>query len=164
MPKTKTRIVGSGFTSIVWRGTPLAFLDSFDDKGQTPLNTPYEAVFPIGVLRAVEIATNQVLDIGTASFSIREEWNQPVWQQFPGLEEAADISDVFRIVSEDPTETTFQRVIKPPGANQWRGTTYHNVVVSSIPDDENVTVAKITQTKTVTAVYTHKTPFTLAAA
>ena len=57
MPQTRSRVVGSGFTSLNYRGQPIAFMDSFTDSGQEALATqaPQEGVFVLGERHAVEL-------------------------------------------------------------------------------------------------------------
>lgn len=166
MPHTQSRVVGSGFTTFNYRGQRIAFLDSIADTGQQPVSergTPWEAVIPLDQLHAVEIATSRALQPGTLTASIRELWNAPVWNQLAGLAGTNDILDVYGALAADPAQVTCQMLIKAPGAASWRGKNYHNCIVSTIEDGENVTIGAITVSKSVTIIYTHTTPFVLAA-
>lgn len=162
MPFTKSRIVGSGFSTLSYRGQPIAFLASFNDGGQKVLGGT-EAVWTLGDKFATEIAAGRVLDIGSLSITIRELWNGPVWQQLSGLENANDIIDVYDALAADPTEVTCQMLIKPPGGAVWRGKIYHSCVVVAIDDTEQVTLDALTVARRIDLAYTHIERFTMNA-
>ena len=139
MPNTKTRVVGSGFTTFNYRGRPIAFLDAFTDSGQTPV-APAEPVHPLAAPHPAEIATARALDAGTLGLTIRELWNEPVWFQLAGLVQAYDLLAVYRALAAEPSDVTCQMLIKPPGMNVWRGKTYHGCLITQIADDESGSV------------------------
>lgn len=157
MPRTRTRVVGSGFTSLSYQGRPIAFLDRFTDSGQRPIAPP-EAVTPLDAKRPVEIATARVLGPGTITATIRETWNEPVWFQLAGLAGTETIVDVYERIAAAPGEVTCQMLIKPPGAPTWRGKVYHGCVVSDIDDGETVEIGALTIARNITIMYTHTTP------
>lgn len=160
MPQTKTRVVGSGFTTFNYNGRPIAYMDQVQDSGQKPLGapSPVEAVFSLDKNRAIEIVTSRVLDVGTLRMQIRELWNQEVWQQLAGLENVEGvITDVFAALAEQSEAVTCQMLIKPPGSPTWRGRTYHNCVITDIEDGESVSLGMLTVPKSITVTYTHKT-------
>lgn len=163
MPQPQVRVVGSGYTTFNYAGQPIAWLDSLRDSGQRPAGAPYEAITPIGSLKPEEIVTQRVLAEGTLTMTIRELWNVPVWQSLPGLSGAHDIGEVFDALRRNPEMVTCQLIIKPAGhennLSRWRGKIYHNVVVSAVDDSETITVAGLSVTKDLTAVYTHSTPY-----
>lgn len=161
MPNTKTRIVGSGFTTLEYAGKRIAFLDSFQDSGQRPINAPgsgasYAPVHPLDSPHAVEIATSSVLGTGTITANIRELWNAPVWYQLQGLSGRRNITDVWQAIRNSPMAVTCRMVIRPPGLPP-RGKLYHNCIVVAIPDDENVTLGTLTISRAIEIVYTHTT-------
>jgi hypothetical protein len=162
VPHTKTRIVGSGFTTFVYRGQPIAFLERIDDSGQLPVTPTPDVIIPLDAQHAVEIATARALGAGNLVVTVRELWNAPIWNQFVGLQGTNDILDVYNRLSADPAEVTCQMLIKPPGA-PWRGKVYHNCTMVGIDDGETVTIGTITVAKTATIWYTHTTPFSLNA-
>lgn len=157
MPQTKSRVVGSGFTTFNWRGNPIAFLDRISDSGQRPVAAG-EPVMPIGATHAVEIATARAITPGTLTVAIRELWSAPVWWQLAGLTGTDTIIDVYNVLAADPSEVTCQMIIKPPGGTV-RGKTYHNCVISDIDDSEDVTIATLTIQRAFTIMYTHITRF-----
>jgi len=168
VPNTATRVVGSGFTTFNYRGKPIAFMDEVRDSGQRAIGgggggAAWEAIYSLDKNRAVEIATSRVLSTGTLTMSIRELWHEDVWQQLAGLENVRGvITDVFAALARDPSSVTCQMLIKPPGSTVWRGKTYHNCVITEIPDDETVTLGALTVAKMVAVTYTHKTYMTQA--
>ena len=167
MTATRTRVVGSGFTSFNYDGKPLAFLDAVTDSGQVPVGRGdgpgWEAVHPLDAKFPVEIATSDAVGPGTLTATLRELWNEPVWWQLAGLAGTQTVVDVFRYLRGRNAPVTATKIIKPPGSTAWRGTTYHNVTIVGIPDDDQVTIGALTTGKTVTMVYTNKTPLTLRA-
>lgn len=163
MPATKVRVAGSGFTTFNYRGKPIAFLDNVVDSGQRALGSP-EGIIPIGAYHPIEVVTGRVLDFGTLSLTIRELWNEPVWYQLAGLDGVGDsITDVWQALAEDPAQVTCQMIVKPPGSSVWRGRTYHNCIVTDIPDGEDISVGNLSIRRTIVVAYTHKTPFTAPA-
>ena len=161
--ETKVRVVGSGFTTFNYQGSPIAFMDRLRDDGQTVNGSgnlaggAAEAITPIGCRRPVEIATSRVLNAGLLTLQLRETWNEPIWWQLVGLAGTNDLSAVFDRLAATPTDVTCQTIIKPPGSNSWRGKTYHGCVVVGIDDSETVEVATISVAKTIVIAYTHTT-------
>lgn len=162
---TKTRIVGSGFTTFNWNGQPIAWLDGVADQGQAPVSGA-EAITPIGDLYPREVAVNFTLGAGILSFTIRELWNGPIWEQLAGLENVGDVAvtDVYQALAAMSTEITCQMIVKPPGSNTWRGRLYHNVQITGIQDGDQIATGGMTVAKSLTAWYTHKTPLLVPAA
>jgi hypothetical protein len=163
MPQTRSRIVGSGFTSFAYNGHAIALLDSVTDSGQDPI-TPAEGITPLGEQHAIEIATSRVLAIGTLTLTIRELWDIPVWQSLFGLEGTANLVDVYNRIAASPIGLTCQMTITPPGSNTWRVKVYQNCVVTYIDTRENITVGALTFPKNITVAYTHTTLLNVAAA
>ncbi len=156
MPATQTRIVGSGYTTLEYAGKRIAFLDSFRDSGQQPI-TAAVPVHPLDAPFPVEIATATALNAGTIQATIRELWNEPVWYQLQGLAGKKSITDVWAALRENPMRVICRMVIRPPGGAPVRGKTYHNCTVTSIPDDEDVTIGALTVPRTISIMYTHST-------
>lgn len=168
MPATKTRVIGSGYTTIEYNGKPIAFLQSFTDTGQFSLGPgaapaggagASEAIYVLGQNRAVEIAVGRVLAVGSITASIRELWNEPVWYQLSGLRGRRTITDVWEALRRSPAPVTCRMLIRPPqGAGPIRGKIYHGCVVTGIDDNETVTIGALTVAKDVVIAYTHTTP------
>src|SRR5690349_16115284 len=102
MPQTKTRVVGSGFTTFNWRGQPIAFLDGFVDSGQRPVGAGVEEVHPLNSRYPAEIVTARALRAGTLTLTIRELWNEPIWHQLVGLSGTFNLLDVWDALARDP--------------------------------------------------------------
>lgn len=162
MPNTKVRVVGSGFTTLSYRGKPIAWLESFQDTGQQPVTRP-EFVHLLGDKHPTEIVTARALSAGSITITIRELWNAPVWQQLPGLENANNIIDVYEALAADPSAVSCQMLIKPPGENYYRGKTYMNCTITSIDDSETVTMETLSIARVITMAYTHTVPIRIAA-
>ncbi len=165
MPNTKVRVVGSGYSTFQYRGKPIAFLEGVEASGQrafSDLGQPYQFIHPIGARHPVEIATSRVLQGGTLTLTIRELWNEAVWQQLAGLASSYNIVEIFEALARDPQYVTCQQIIKPPGTDNqpqnWRGKNYHNCTVVDINDGDTITVGALAVTKGLTVAYTHTTP------
>lgn len=167
MPQTKVRVVGSGYTAFKYAGKTIAFCEAIEDSGQRAFsdqggNQPYQFIYPLGSKRAVEIATSRVLSGGTLMLTIRELWNQAVWEQLAGLAGTNNIVQIFERLSQNPNYVTCQTVIKPPGTEnqpaRWRGKNYQNCTVVDINDGDTITVGGLAVTKGITIAYTHTTP------
>lgn len=157
MPQTRVRVVGSGFTSLEYNGSPIAFLQSFNDSGQGPYGgAGYEAIVPLNARRPVEIATGRVLAEGRITATIYELWNQPVWYQLAGLAGNDTIVDVWEALRASNTSVTCRMVIRPPNSPA-RGKLYHGCVITAIPDGETVNIGALSVSKSITITYTHTT-------
>lgn len=164
MPETRVRVAGSGFTTFNYNGKPIAFLTDFRDSGQAPRGAAaYEMIHPIGSRHPVEIATARYMSGGTLSFTMKELWNEEVWQQLAGLEGTDDLLTVWERLAQTPAAVTCQMVIKPPGGGPFRGKVYHNCVVVEIPDGESVQIGSLSVDRTLVVAYTHATPLRAAA-
>lgn len=160
MPNTRVRVVGSGFTTFNYRGTPIAFLEGVEDSGQRAFSDAgqaYQFIHPLGFTTPVEIATSRVLAGGTLNLTIRELWNTAVWEQLAGLAGTSNIVEIFRRLAADPAYVTCQTIIQPPGGGRPRGKNYHNCVVVDIADNDTITVGALAVTKGIVVAYTHST-------
>lgn len=160
MHQTQVRVVGSGYTTLHYGNQdPIAFLDSFNDSGQTAIGGPngrgWEAITPLGERHAIEIATSRVLGPGTITASIRELWNAPVWGGLRGLANANDILDVWEALEADSTAVTCYMRIKTPGGRPNRKKTFFNCTITSIDDGEQVQIGTISVAKNIEIIYTH---------
>lgn len=162
MPNSQTRVVGSGFSVMRWNAQKIAFLETVQDSGQTPINT-VQSVHPLDEPHPVEFAVPRAMNAGNLVFTIRELWDRPVWQHLSGLETAQDILGVWDVMARMPGTITCQTIIKPPQGNYWRLKTYHNVVITDIDDSETITIGQMTVPKSITCMYTHATRATVGA-
>ena len=165
MPNGQVRVVGSNYTSMSYRGQPIAFCEAVEDSGQkafSDLGQPFQFIHPLGSQHPVEIATSEVLQGGTLILTLRELWNAPVWQQLAGLAGTNNIAQVFQALARDPAYVSCQTIIKPPGTENnpgaWRGKNYINCKVVDIQDGDTITVGALAVTKAITVAYTHTTP------
>lgn len=173
MPQTKVRVVGSGYTVFKYAGKPIAFCETIEDSGQRAFsdqggNQPFQFIHPLGSRYPVEIATSRVLAGGTLMLTIRELWNEAVWNQLAGLGKTStlpatnNIVEIFERLSANPNYVTCQTIIKPPGTenqpSRWRGKNYMNCTVVDINDGDTITVGALAVTKGITIAYTHTTP------
>lgn len=154
MTATQSRVVGSNFTTMRWRGAPIAFLLGVQDSGQAPVAPP-ESVHPLGSPHPIEIATPDALSAGTLTFTVKELWNKPVWQHFSGLAAAQNILDVWRVIRQMSEDITCQMVVKNPNSTTWRTKTFYGVVITEIDDSESVRIGSMTLDRPVGAMYTH---------
>jgi hypothetical protein len=161
MPNTQVRVVGSGYSTFSYQGQPIAFLEQVDDSGQRAFSdagAAYQFIQPIGARTPVEIATSRVLQGGTLSLTIRELWNEFVWEQLAGLAGTRNIVDIFDALAANPAYVTCQTVITPPnGSGKPRGKNFHNCVVVDISDNDTITVGGLAVTKGIVVAYTHST-------
>lgn len=167
MATTNVRVVGSGYSALSYNGKPIAFLEGVSDSGQraySDIGQGYQFIHPLNnadgttAVHPVEIATSRVLAGGTLTFTIRELWNAPVWNQLAGLAGTNNIVDIFEVLARNPSVVTASLIIKPPnGSGSPRGKIYHNVTVVDIADGDEITIGSMAVTKGVIAAYTHST-------
>lgn len=161
MTNQQVRVVGSGYSTFMYQGKPIAFLEGVEDSGQRAFSdagAPYQFIQPIGARTPVEIATSRVLQGGTLNLTIRELWNAPVWNQLQGLAGTNNIVDIFDVLAANPQYVTCQTIITPPGnIARPRGKVYHNCVVVDISDNDTITVGALAVTKGIVVAYTKST-------
>lgn len=161
MPVSRVRVVGSGFSTFSYRGKPIAYLEQVEDSGQRAFSdagAPYQFIQPIGHRVPSEIAVSRVLQGGLLTLTIRELWNQFVWEQLAGLAGTRNIVDIFEVLAADAQYVTCQTVIRPPnGAGRPRGKTYHKCTIVDISDNDTITVGGLAVTKGIVVAYTHST-------
>lgn len=162
----QARVVGSNYTTINWRGQPIAYLEAFVDGGQAAFGgasgAGYDVIHPLGFYHPAEVATGRVVGPGTITFTIRELWRRNVWEHLAGLTGTRLIAGpgndaVFTRLARMGTPAYVTRIITAPDGFR-RGDVYHNVTVYGIPDGDQVTIDALTTARNITALYTHKTP------
>lgn len=167
MPQPEVRVGGSGFSVLYYDAHPIAWLQEFNDQGQSVAGGPsgrnYQSIYELGLTHPKEIVTGYVLGEGTITARIAETWNRQVWEHLAGLEGTNNILDVYERLRQRADRVTCQHVIRPPNNAPPRGKVYHGCVVTGIPDGENITIGTLSLTKDVTIMYTHTTPLTSAA-
>ena len=152
--ESKTRIGGSGFTTMTFRGTRLAYLQTLQD-------TPPQPVAGAQVVQAIdeavpqEIVTSLAVGAGTLRMTFYELWNEPVWSKLPGLEGTNTLLEVLqRQVSLGEVRCT--KLIKSP-SGIFRVRNYHGCVLTDIDEGEQVNIGTMTLPKTITLQYTKTT-------
>lgn len=162
MPISKSRIVGSGFTTFNYNGQPIAMLASITDHGQQPGVDGaggYDAITLLDDKHPSEIITSSVVGMGTIDVLIKELWSKPVWYHLAGLDGSGEtITDVYAALAANPASISCQTIIRPPGGLPPRGKTYMNCVILNIDDTEQVTIGALSVSRSITIGYTHKVP------
>jgi hypothetical protein len=155
------RTVGSNYTTFQYQGKPIAYLEGFQDSGQRALSNGgagYEFIHPLGYEVPTDIVTSRVLDGGTLTLSIRELWNQEVWEQLQGLTGTKTIVDIFKKLAQTPQYVTCTKIITPPsGSGSRYGKIYHRCTIVNAEDGETVQIGALSVAKTLTIAYTHTT-------
>ncbi len=151
----RARVLGSNYTTFRYKGQSIAYLEMVSDQGQEPVAQP-EAIHPLGYTHPTEWATPRAINGGQMTITIRERWNQEVWQQLAGLANSHDIVEVFKAVAEQGNPISCTKIIKPPNGVQY-GKTYHNCIVGRVPDGEEYSITTMTSAKPITIYYTHTT-------
>lgn len=153
--ESKSRIGGSGFTTMLWQGQRLAYLQVMQDTPPTPVATA-QAVQPIDEPVPLEIVTSHAVGVGTLRVTFYEMWNAPVWSTLPGLEGTNNLLEVLKR-QIGLGNVTVQKIVKSP-SGIMRARVYHSCVVTDIDEGENVNIGTMTLPKTLTIQYCYSTP------
>ncbi|MDQ1041400.1 hypothetical protein QFZ75_007902 [Streptomyces sp. V3I8] len=162
MPAGKARVTGSGYSTFVYAGKPIAYLISVEDAGQrawSDKGQAYSFIHPMGSRTPTEIATSRVLSGGTLQLTIQELWDQAHWEHMAGMAGTNNVVEIFERLSRTANYVTAQTIIKPPGTesnpSKWRGKIYHNVTIVDIMDGDTLTVGGLDVAKPVVCAFTH---------
>jgi hypothetical protein len=150
--QSKTRVGGSGFTTLTWQGQRLAWCQSTNDRAPQPVAAAV-AVQPMDEKHPVEIVTAQAVGGGTLELTFFELWNAPVWAALPGFEGTDNLLDVLQRQLQ-MGEITVRKIIKNPNG-PMRVRVYHNCVITDFDESERVEIGTMTMPKTVRIQYTH---------
>lgn len=148
--ESKTRIGGAGFTTMTFRGTRLAYLQTLQD-------TPPQPVAGAQVVQAIddptpqEIVTSLAVGAGTLRLTFFELWNEPVWSRLPGLEGTNNLLEVLQRQIQ-LGEVACRKLIKSP-SGITRARVYHGCVLTDIDEGEQVNIGSMTMPKTITLQY-----------
>lgn len=154
MAESKTRIGGAGFTTMTFRGTRLAYLQTLQD-------TPPQPVAGAQVVQAIddevpqEIVTSQAVGAGTIRMTFFELWNEPVWSRLPGLDGTNTLLDVLKRQIQ-LGEISCRKLIKSP-SGITRARVYHGCVLTDIDEGEQINIGTMTIPKTITMQYIRTT-------
>lgn len=153
--RAKVRVVGSNYTTFLYNGKSIAYLEVIQDTGQRPLGGQgYEFIHPLGYRTPVDVVTGRVLDGGVITLTIRELWNQNVWEQLAGLAGTDNIVDIFERLARQENYVSMTKIITPPKGPKY-GKIYHRCVIVDIEDGETVNIGALSVPKTITVAYTH---------
>lgn len=155
MAVPKSRVGGSGYTTLLFQGKRLAMLQVIQDTPPTPVATA-QAVQPIDEPVPLEIVTAAAVGVGTLRLTFYEQWITPVWSTLPGLEGTHSLLEVLkRQISLG--SITMQKIVRAPDG-VMRARVYHDVVITDIDEGENINIGTMTLPKTITAQYCFTTP------
>lgn len=152
--ESKTRIGGSGFTAMTWRGTKLAYLQTLQDTPPQPV-AGAQVVQPIDSETPIEIVTAQAVGAGSLRLTFYELWNQPVWSTLPGLEGTNNLLEVLKRQVQ-LGEVTCRKLIRSP-SGITRARVYHGCVITDIDEGEQINIGTMTLPKTITLQYIRTT-------
>jgi len=155
MAAPKSRIGGSGYTTLLFQGQRLSLCQVIQDTPPTPV-AQAQAVQPIDEPVPIEIVTAAAVGVGTLRVTFYEQWNTPVWSTLPGLENTHNLLEVLRR-QLSLGNITMQKVIRSPDGIM-RARVYHNCVITDVDEGENINIGTMTLPKTLTIQYTHTTP------
>lgn len=154
MAESLTRVGGSGWTSISWRGSTLAWAQTVQDTAPAVV-APAQAIQPLDQPHPVEIVTARAVGAGTLRLTLFELWNGPVWQQLPGLENAATLLDVLK-TQVSLGNVSCKKTIKKPGGG-FRVKVYYNCVITDADDGETINIGTLVIPKNISMMYTYYT-------
>lgn len=181
--KKRARTGGSGFTIYQWNfGNSavefVSFARQVTDQSPTPVGPGTVPIHPMDAIRPDHLITPGAITMGTLTLEVYELVPINAWENFPGLEGAQDLADVFALVAGSTNECTIQKNIYDPAkrkidenANTFTGNgkdadrtrIYHNCVISNIIDGESIEVGTMQVLKQVVVNYTHATTGTSGA-
>jgi hypothetical protein len=156
MAAPKTRVGGSGYTTMLYQGQRLTYLQVIQDTPPTPVATA-QAVQPIDEPVPLEIVTAGAVGVGTLRLTFYEKWAMPVFAQLPGLEGTNSLLEVLKR-QLSLGRITMQKVVRDPATGLLRARVYHDVVITDIDEGENINIGTMTLPKTITAQYCYTTP------
>jgi len=148
--ESKTRIGGSNYTGMTWRGQRLAYLQTLQDTPPQPV-AGAQVVQPIDEETPIEIVTAAAVGAGTLRLTFYELWNVPVWAGLPGLEGTNNLLEVLKRQIQ-LGEISCRKLIKSP-SGITRARVYHGCVLTDIDEGEQINIGTMTIPKTITLQY-----------
>jgi len=149
--ESKTRIGGAGFTTMTFRGTRLAYMQTLQDTPPQPV-AGAQVVQSIDDETPMEIVTSMAVGAGTLRMTFYELWNTPVWAQLPGLEGTNNLLDVLK-QQVQLGEVRCTKLIRSPSSGIYRVRNYHGCVLTDIDEGEQINIGTMTLPKTITMQY-----------
>lgn len=154
MAEPKVRLGGSGLTTMTFRGTRLAYLQTLQDTPPQPV-AGAQVVQPIDEETPLEIVTALAVGAGSLRLTFYELWNEPVWSRLPGLEGTNNLLEVLKRQVQ-MGEVTCRKLIKSP-SGITRARVYHGCVITDIDEGEQINIGTMTLPKTITLQYVRTT-------
>lgn len=154
MAESNVRLGGSGLTTMTFRGTRLAYLQTLQDTPPQPV-AGAQVVQPIDAETPLEIVTALAVGAGSLRLTFYELWNEPVWSRLPGLEGTNNLLDVLKRQVQ-MGEVTCRKLIKSP-SGITRARVYHGCVITDIDEGEQINIGTMTLPKTITLQYVRTT-------
>ena len=148
--ESKTRVGGSGFTTMTWRGTRLAYLQTIQDTAPQAVASA-QVVQPMDEETPLEIVTAKAVGAGSLRLTFYELWNVAAWNALPGLEGTNNLLDVLKR-QLSLGEITCRKIIRSP-SGLTRARVYHGCVVTDIDEGETINIGTMTLPKTITVQY-----------
>jgi hypothetical protein len=156
---------GSAVTVFEWMGQTIAFARTIGVQAPTPVaqTTP---IHPLDARRPVELVTAQATTMGGVTLQLYDLFGEKVWARLANITNAdgstaIDLVDIFQAVAIQNSgkhPILISKRITPKGN---RGPTlvenYYNCVVSTVEDDETITVGTMEVIKTINVNFTHTT-------
>jgi hypothetical protein len=143
--------VGGGYTFFKYNGQVLNYVDVVRETAPRPVAAP-QAVQPLDSPYPIEIAFPAALEAGTIEITFREQWNQEVWEQLPGLQYAQDLLAVFNAQLQQ-NAITLTKVIGSTQTTPIRTITYRGCRIVNVMIDETVNIGTMTFPKSVQMMY-----------
>ncbi|QZE10465.1 hypothetical protein SEA_SCOOBYDOOBYDOO_119 [Mycobacterium phage ScoobyDoobyDoo] len=154
MAEPNVRLGGSGLTTMTFRGTRLAYLQTLQDTPPQPV-AGAQVVQPIDSETPLEIVTALAVGAGSLRLTFYELWNEPVWSRLPGLEGTNNLLEVLKRQVQ-MGEVTCRKLIKSP-SGITRARVYHGCVITDIDEGEQINIGTMTLPKTITMQYVRTT-------
>jgi len=166
--REKFRVGGSGFTAFYWKSQPVAFAQNVSVRSPQPVNRPYP-IQPLDARYPLQIITPGAVSEGYLDITMLELYNSKVWDRIIQVATGSknsrpnDLADVFFTLASISEPIEAVKVIVPPKDLQGDkdlkpyGEIYHNCVITSIDDGEQIDVTTMQIVKQLTIAYTHAT-------
>lgn len=151
---TQSRITGSGYTSLVFQGRALIFLQDFQDQSPRPVSDSKD-IQPLDWEHPAEIVLPKAMKSGTLTFSLTEMWDKKAWERLPGFSGAKTLLDVFKVQNSLGAITAQKIIRSSTGVTRTR--VYHNLTIVDVDDNETITIGGLDVARKITCKYTHAT-------
>ncbi len=167
---------GQGFTAFWWSGQVIGFAQQVSHQSPQPVAPPV-AIQPLDQQYPMQIMVPAAVGAGTLQCQLFEMYNSKVWDRIMAVTDSisgignagarnqyADLSEVFLRLSALNKPINASKIIYPPNAGVRGGPKvrhyaelYHNVMITDIRDDEQITIGTMEVLKNITMMYTYMT-------